>query len=349
MFPLNASLDTTVTNDTNLTIMNSQTTNNSDITILDNSNPTTNVIEIPMIENLPIVPTNAEHSMVEILPDTSDESVTFQKVRTACQQLCHAIDGDKELMKSVLCTISQWTNHLLRKDAVEVTITPTHVPLVGNPQRGNEDVLPTAAIVQQHHYSKLNRRFKSAREYHASTLGKRKSSNVALLCEDAAVTTQSQSHSVATSKVKRARKRTKTCELCSQHGHFKETCEVLTKDNLGTIGVSCRLRDKQAREDLASEIHRTSRVKSRPDPDPRIVLPNLPKRIKGIQIHKKMFIDNNDNFSTIDITNVCIECTLILDGGIKPVEYNRVLFKPVQIAQFVTQSQSNLVCSWLSR
>ena len=208
-------------------------------------------------------------------------------------------------------------------------------------------MLPTAAIVQQHHYSKLNRRFKSAREYHASTLGKRKSYNVALVCEDAAVATQSQS--VATSKVKRARKRTKTCELCSQHGHFKETCEVLTKDNLGTIGVSCRLRDKQAREDLASDIHRTSRVKSRPDPDPRIVLPNLPKRIKGIQIHKKMFIDNNDNFSTIDITNVCIECTLILDGGIKPVEYNRVLFKPVQIAQFVTQSQSNLVCSWLSR
>ena len=64
------------------------------ITIVDNSNPTTNGNDIPMMENSPIVLTNTEPTMLKILPDTSDESVSFQKVRTACQQLCHGIDGD---------------------------------------------------------------------------------------------------------------------------------------------------------------------------------------------------------------------------------------------------------------
>ena len=89
------------------TLFDNTPTNFTDVTVMDDCNPPTNVNEIPMMENSLIVATNAEPSMLEILPDTSDTSVSYQQVTTACHQLCHVIDGDKELMKSVLCTITQ--------------------------------------------------------------------------------------------------------------------------------------------------------------------------------------------------------------------------------------------------
>lgn len=56
-----------------------------------------------------------------------------------------------------------------------------------------------------------------------------------------------------------------------------------------------------------------------------------------------MLIDSNDNFSIVDISNVCIDCMLILDGGIKPEEYIQVLFKHIQVTHVVTKSKTNLV------
>lgn len=40
---------------------------------------------------------------------------------------------------------------------------------------------------------------------------------------------------------------------------------------------------------------------------------------------------------------MCIECTVINQGGLKHQDYTRVFFKPVHVNKFVGKSQSNLV------
>lgn len=46
--------------------------------------------------------------------------------------------------------------------------------------------------------------------------------------------------------------KSKSCKLCSQYGHFKEKCEIWTKQNIGMIGTSCRLNDVSIRDDAAN-------------------------------------------------------------------------------------------------
>lgn len=165
-------------------------------------------------------------------------------------------------MKTLLCITTQWTKHLLSNDSVEVFMIHIHGPWVVNDEVDNGNVLPTTSIVKPPHYIKFDRRYKSAREYYSTTMCKRESHNVAMVCGDVAFASQYQS--VTTTKVKRSKKNQRHINFARNMAIYKKY-EVLTKDNLGTFGVACSLRDIASREDLANEIHRTSRVKRRPN------------------------------------------------------------------------------------
>ena len=111
----------------------------------------------------------------------------------------------------------------------------------------------------------------------------------------------------------------------------------------------CALKDMEMRESLFNDINRTTNfIKQRPKDCTKIVLPSMPKKIRALQIRNKYFIQNTDTLSQIDISNVCVDCAILNEGGLKHPDYTRVLFRPAQVSRYVGFA-SNLVCSWLDK
>ena len=126
-------------------------------------------------------------------------------------------------------------------------------------------------------------------------------------------------------------------------------CELLNTGNDSVIGTSLQIDNIATRDRLAEDINSiTNTIKYRKENDNRIALQNLPKRgIAALQIHNKYFIERTQLVNTITLAEVCVECTLLVTGGKKNPEYTNVLFKPIQVSQFVQNSQKNLICTWL--
>ena len=141
------------------------------------------------------------------------------------------------------------------------------------------------------------------------------------------------------------------CQLVKNiHGHIKEKCDYSCKDGIYGKGIEYALKDLEMRESLFNDISRTTNfIKQRPKDCTKIVLPTIPKKIRALQIHNKFFIQNTEILSQIDVSNVCVECTILNDGGQNNPDYTQLLFCPTQVSKFVTNSASNLICSWLDK
>ena len=61
--------------------------------------------------------------------------------------------------------------------------------------------------------------------------------------------------------------------------------------------------------------------------DTRILQHNFPKRVKAIVVHKK-FIVKNSVANIMDVDNICVEVTLLTNGGNELTNYTRALFSP---------------------
>ena len=142
-------------------------------------------------------------------------------------------------------------------------------------------------------------------------------------------------------------KGTKTCELCGGTKHFQFNCPYLCDDDIEGKGIACQFKIKESREAIIYELYRTTFLKRRSPGDSRPILPSMPKKIRGLQIHNKFYVSFDEALLNNDITNICIECTIIDQGGLKNPDYTKVLFKPVHVNKFVNSSQTNLVCSWM--
>ena len=120
-------------------------------------------------------------------------------------------------------------------------------------------------------------------------------------------------------------------------------------DDIKGTGTACQFKIKSSREAISEELHRTTtHVKRRVVGDTRVVLQSMRRTIRGLQIHNKYYVAFDEEFLNTHISNVCVECTIIDEGGLKNTQYTRVLFRPVHVDKYVGKSVSNLVCSWMT-
>jgi len=250
----------------------------------------------------------------------TEQPITYNDVLNGCKDLISLVQNDQDEMKCVLSTITEWSNHLrasrcvyvafLRKDLK--TSTNDHIPI--------NERQPLPAITKQHYFQNRDKRFKSMRE-HIDTSNTTKRPKVALVCNDTAFVSGGSSKSIrktkqyGSGKMSISKKHSKTCQLCAGHGHIKEKCDYLCKDGIYGKGMVCALIGMEMRESLFNDINMaTNFIKQRPKDCTKIVLQSMPKKIRALQIHNKYFIQNTDTLSQIDISNVCVECTILNEG-----------------------------------
>jgi len=250
----------------------------------------------------------------------TEQPITYNEVLNGCKDLISLVQNDQDEMKCVLSTMPEWSSHFRAPRCVDVAFirkelkmsTNDHIPINGRQ--------PLPAITKQHHFQNRDKRFKSIREYiDASNTAKRP--KVALVCNDTAFVSGGASKSIrktkqyGSGKMSISKKHSKTCQLCAGHGHMKEKCDNLCKDGIYGKGMVCALIDMEMRESLFNDINMaTNFIKQRPKDCTKIVLQSMPKKIRALQIHNKYFIQNTDTLSQIDISNVCVECTILNEG-----------------------------------
>ena len=171
---------------------------------------------------------------------------------------------------------------------------------------------------------------------------KRKHTKSTVISNDVAFASRlSQDKSVSTTT-----KITKTCGLCHQRQkHSRYNCPKLVLNDKKVKGVEFGFNSDEARESLYNDINRTNGyIKCLPKRDKREILSSLPAKVKGLQIHNKFVA--HDDFTTHDISIITLEYTMIFDYGLQQSDYCNVLLKPLTVAQWISKSTTNLVCSW---
>ena len=76
--------------------------------------------------------------------------------------------------------------------------------------------------------------------------------------------------------------------------------------------------------------------------DVRMVYVSFPKRVKAVVVHKK-YIVSNTVMNVMDVNNICIEVTLLTNGGMELENYVRVLVAPGSVYKWCTSSKNSLV------
>ena len=56
--------------------------------------------------------------------------------------------------------------------------------------------------------------------------------------------------------------------------------------------------------------------------DERLLLNTVPSKVKGVSIHRRMMIENN-LIDPIVVSNICLKCTFIADGGKEHLVYRQ--------------------------
>ena len=73
-----------------------------------------------------------------------------------------------------------------------------------------------------------------------------------------------------------------------------------------------------------------------------IVYVSFPKRVKAMVVHKKMIVTETVT-NIMDVNNICIEVTLLTNGGMEMENYVRVLVAPGSVYKWCTSSKNSLV------
>ena len=158
-------------------------------------------------------------------------------------------------------------------------------------------------------------------------------------------------HNQSRKKTVKRKNKTRSCPLCNKRGsHTKYNCDMLTKNDQNEDGVVYGYKSKKLREKLVNEINATNCfIKNRPFEDKRVVLQSWPTKLKvhGLQIHNKYKIITDNDFETNDIANICLECTILVEGGQKDKDYTKVLMKAFLVTSHIITSQNHLISTWL--
>ena len=117
----------------------------------------------------------------------SNEKVTYAAMLDTCKELISTVQNDQSQMKSVLESITDWTEQLRRHKEVAVTFHSNSIPLHVDDVTTSSQKHPYASVTKAAHYTKQNKRLKSANEYY-STKQMVATPVVNMLCDDAVFT-----------------------------------------------------------------------------------------------------------------------------------------------------------------
>ena len=148
-------------------------------------------------------------------------------------------------------------------------------------------------------------------------------------------------------------KKTRTGPLWHKHVPYSRySCNKLIKNDKNEDGVIYGHKSFKLREKLVNDINTTNGyIKHRPVGGKREILQSWPTKlqVKGLQIHNKLQIVRDNDFMTNDLSNICLECTLLVDEGEKATGYIKVLVRPYGvISSWITKNKTNLISTWLS-
>ena len=141
------------------------------------------------------------------------------------------------------------------------------------------------------------------------------------------------------------RKRSRACVLCSGKGHGKNKCPKLIL--YGAMPLARN--DVNVRKILAMNIMDMNHFKTftRDAFDEREVMKNFPNiRLPALIIHKKYLIDDNLVEKKM-ASNICLECTFLMEGGDEDIRFTKVLFKAQDVVGYIQKIVSNTIVSLL--
>ena len=101
-----------------------------------------------------------------IVNKPSIEKLTYAQMLNASKELLRTVQNDQLLMKSVLGSISEWTNHLRLHQQVGVSFHSTTIPVPQHNGLVATTKMPISSITTMAHYSKMNKRLKPSHEFH---------------------------------------------------------------------------------------------------------------------------------------------------------------------------------------
>ena len=131
-----------------------------------------------------------------------------------------------------------------------------------------------------------------------------------------------------------------TCWLCDMPQCAKWSCQklkayhvtILPKDDIHARIKFC---NKLILPNELNPAHRSA-------DDTRILQHNFPKRVKAIVVHQKMIVKNSVT-NIMDVENICVEVTLLTNGGDELPNYTRTLFSPGCVYKWCTASKNSLI------
>ena len=141
------------------------------------------------------------------------------------------------------------------------------------------------------------------------------------------------------------RKRSRACVLCYGKGNGKNKCPKLIV--YGAMPLARN--DVNVRKDLAMNIMDINHFKTftRDEFDERQVMKNFPNiRLPALIIHKKILIEENLVEKKM-ASNLCLECTFLMEGGEEDIRFTKVLFKAQDVAGYIQKTVSNTIVSLL--
>ena len=195
---------------------------------------------------------------------------------------------------------------------------------------------PLPSVIGTTNSMKLGKRYKSGIELNASRLSKHLHNNNETSLRNDAIGNEDEKH---LSHTKRRTKKN-SCKLCQQHGCAQWNCNKLKAYN-GTILPK---NSHSSRVKLGNKllIPTNGIIEKREATDTRPLLTSFPKLVKAMVIHRKILLNENV-IDTISIDNVGIEVTLLGNYGDVMNLYDKVLYSPTLVFQWVTRTNNTLV------
>ena len=193
--------------------------------------------------------------------------------------MIRTIQGDEEIMLSVLSSVNEWTNNIRSNRTVNVSFSNPNPNLDRNSTQRQESIVPLPSVITAPHYANRDRRYKSSNEHYRTTI-KPINRSTSSLCGDVGFISMNQKN-LTTPSQRSTRKKgdSKSCQICSIRGHTYLKCEMLNTGNDGVIGITLQVNNRARRDTLAEDINSlTNTINCRKENDQRIVLQNLPKR-----------------------------------------------------------------------
>ena len=250
------------------------------------------------------------------------ERISYTELHNTASELCRLVSTDQGATRITYVTLKEWIDKIRHNEKFELVFQQNDLAL-GKNSIMQQNNMPLSSTVSTTNSLRIGKRYKSFRERNISVFQK---SNT--------------NHDELHLKPQRKKPKHNTCGLCDMPQCAKWTCQklkayrvtILPKDNL------------QARINFCNKLIVPEELNpdKRSVEDVRMVYVSFPKRVKAVVVHKK-YIVSNTVMNVMDVNNICIEVTLLTNGGMELENYVRVLVAPGSVYKWCTSSKNSLV------